>query len=422
MTDYKVITENYIKENAFCMLKNASGVFRYPFVVPGAGYESDLWDWDSFWSSYALIDITEYFKDVKDFDYETRRNEVERHAKGNILNFLDRIEPDGFIPGTVTSSGLFADYFIKRHREGKTVNQCKPVLFLQAAKIGETYGGFDWFDAEKLSGYLDYYRKEQYHSVSGLYFWKNDVMIGIDNNPAVFGRPECSSGDLFLNCFMYAELLAANEVLSEVKSPKSEKYKEWAEELGQAIETLLYNEKDGFYYSADISVRDTSDNIFHKGMKPFWKVLPIKIKMWSGFLPAALGVCSGERARKSAVHCFDEDFICPCGIRTLSKDERMYNTESTSNPSNWLGPVWIVANYCAFKALKNAGENELAASIVKRTVTLLGKDIESSGHMSESYIPETGERMMHNGFLNWDCLVISMLKEQECEPGTILKE
>ena len=100
----------------------------------------------------------------------------------------------------------------------------------------------------------------------------------------------------------------------------------------------------------------------------------------------------------------------------------MYNTESTSNPSNWLGPVWIVANYCAFKALKNAGENELAASIVKRTVTLLGKDIESSGHMSESYIPETGERMMHNGFLNWDCLVISMLKEQECEPGTILKE
>lgn len=421
MTDYKQITENYIKENAFCMLKKASGVFRYPFVVPGTGYESDLWDWDSFWSSYALIDITEYFKGFKDFDYETRRKQVEEHAKGNILNFLDRIETDGFIPGTVTSSGLFSDYFIKGHREGKTVNQCKPCLFAQALKIGETYGGFDWLDVEKLSKYLDYYKTEQFNSDSGLYFWKNDVMIGIDNNPAVFGRPECSTGDLFLNCFMYAELLAAYKVLSAVHSIKAETYKKQAEELKNAIETLLYDEKDKFYYSADLLVKDTSDSIFHKGMKPFWKVLPIKIKMWSGFLPAALGICTSERAKASALHCFDEDFICSYGIRTLSKYEKMYNTESTSNPSNWLGPVWIVANYCAFKALINAGEQELASSMVEKTITLLGKDIEESGHMSESYIPETGEKMMHNGFLNWNCLVVSMMKEQGLKPGEPFK-
>ena len=30
--------------------------------------------------------------------------------------------------------------------------------------------------------------------------------------------------------------------------------------------------------------------------------------------------------------------------------------------------------------------------------------------MSESYVPETGEPMMWGGFLNWNCLVGSMIK------------
>ncbi len=411
MTDYRNITETYIRENAFCMLKKASGVFRYPFVVPGAGYEADLWDWDSYWSGYALTDIVEYFRNDKAFDYKEKRKLTEEHTKGNILNFMDKAEPDGFIPGTVTSAGLFSDYFVKRHREGKTVNQCKPFLFASALKISETYGGFDWFDAEKLSEYLDYYRREQYHPATGLYFWKNDVMIGIDNNPAVFGRPECSTGDVFLNSFMYAELIAAYKSLKAVFSPKADKYLAWAEELKNAIETYLYDERDGFYYSADLTVKDRSDEIFHKGMKPFWNALPIRIRMWSGFLPAALGIGTAERIGRTAKHYLDEDFNCPAGIRTLASSERMYNTESTSNPSNWLGPVWIVANYCVFRALKNAGESRLAADLVKKTVDLLGRDIEESGKMSESYLPETGERMMYNGFLNWDCLVISMLAE-----------
>ena len=33
--------------------------------------------------------------------------------------------------------------------------------------------------------------------------------------------------------------------------------------------------------------------------------------------------------------------------------------------------------------------------------------------MSESYVPETGEPMMYGGFLNWDVLVINMIKDYE---------
>lgn len=50
-----------------------------------------------------------------------------------------------------------------------------------------------------------------------------------------------------------------------------------------------------------------------------------------------------------------------------------------------------------------------------KTVRLLNMDIGKTGHMSESCIPETGEPMMYSGFLNRDCLAVSMIRELEEE-------
>lgn len=38
----------YIREHAFDMLKEGGGVFQYPFINPGAGYDFNLWDWIRF--------------------------------------------------------------------------------------------------------------------------------------------------------------------------------------------------------------------------------------------------------------------------------------------------------------------------------------------------------------------------------------
>ena len=89
----------------------------------------------------------------------------------------------------------------------------------------------------------------------------------------------------------------------------------------------------------------------------------------------------------------------------------MYNTENSSNPSNWLGAVWIVVQYCVFKGLLRAGLRDRAEDVLARTYRVLARDIRKNGHMSESYVPETGEPMMYGGFLNWDCLPVSMQKE-----------
>ena len=72
--------------------------------------------------------------------------------------------------------------------------------------------------------------------------------------------------------------------------------------------------------------------------------------------------------------------------------------------------MWIVASYCVFDGLMKCGYLELAKELADRTVTLLGKDIQANHRMSESYVPETGEPMMWGGFLNWNCLVGSMIK------------
>ena len=51
--DQKIVLE-YIRAHAFDMLKEGGGVFRYPFIDPGAGYAFNLWDWDSFWSAKSF--------------------------------------------------------------------------------------------------------------------------------------------------------------------------------------------------------------------------------------------------------------------------------------------------------------------------------------------------------------------------------
>ena len=40
-------------------------------------------------------------------------------------------------------------------------------------------------------------------------------------------------------------------------------------------------------------------------------------------------------------------FDAPYGIRSLSRLEKMYDVRATSNPSNWLGPIWVNANFPA---------------------------------------------------------------------------
>ena len=105
----------------------------------------------------------------------------------------------------------------------------------------------------------------------------------------------------------------------------------FAESLKTAINDHMFDEKDGIYYSLDIAVKTNQKYIFHRGLGVCWKGLPIKIRFWACFLPMAFGISDERQSRLLVKHITDESVSCAYGIRTLAKDEKMFNEEIQTN-------------------------------------------------------------------------------------------
>ena len=87
----------------------------------------------------------------------------------------------------------------------------------------------------------------------------------------------------------------------------------------------------------------------------------------------------------------------------------MYSLARSGNPSNWLGPIWIITNYLVWKGLKNYGYKPKADHLADKTVQLLASDLTTSGSLNEYYDPDTGAPLSHQGFVDWNMLVLEMI-------------
>lgn len=175
----------------------------------------------------------------------------------------------------------------------------------------------------------------------------------------------------------------------------------------------MWDEYTGLFYSQDLIVKTNRTEIFHHGLGAFWKSMPLKIKFWGCYLPLMCGIADQRQAERMVKEYFDSPIFSPYGIRTLSKDEKMYNLEPSGNPSNWLGAIWTVSNYTLFSGMRRYGYFEEAEKIKNSTLEYLSADIIKTGAMSESYHPDTGSPFLHNGFLSWNCLAASIILESE---------
>ena len=110
-------------------------------------------------------------------------------------------------------------------------------------------------------------------------------------------------------------------------------------------------------------------------------------------------------------------FNAPYGVRSLSKMEKMYDVRATSNPSNWLGPIWINANYMTFRGLVRYGYNDEARKLVEKTIKVIGMDYEQHKILHEFYLPESGTPVMNAGFQDWNYLVLNMIAWYEGNPS-----
>lgn len=427
--DKEKLLFEYIEKNVEKVLKEPRDFIRYPFIDPGSVYDGNVWDWDTYWSVYGLLPLADRFQN------QALKEKIVTHAKGNIFNFLDHQLEDGYIPMMIEVAQWKEPYLNMRHKEGKLMNMHKPFLCQQICLISDFIKDYSWVTKEmvsQLNRYFTCYEKYYYMENCGLFVWCDDIMIGMDNDPASFGRPRFSTANIFLNSFMTMELSCMVKILQEKereteKTEKQETKEQETEQeyresvlyytgkrqnLIQAIQQECWDERDKFFYSVDVDIKTRDYDWFHKGLGVFWNSLPIRIKTWSCFLPLLAGIATKEQAENISEAWRDEESLgSPYGIMTLDKRERMFDLSATNNPSNWLGPIWLVANYAVFRGLLNYGYKEEARMMYEKTIELLGRDLEQTGSLHEYYNPFTGEPIMNGGFINWNILALNMFDE-----------
>ncbi len=386
----------YAKKNYKKMFREPEGNLVYKHIVPGSMYSNSLWDWDSWLVDIALRQFAED-KDI--YPYE----------QGCIMNFLHYVQEDGRTPIVIFPGHMTPNVF----KKGKDTNIHKPCLAQHAAFIVKSHNGdAEWLRPHfgKLTRFIDWYMENSRHTPTGLYFWIDDSTIGVDNDPSTFYRPDKSSANILLNCFMYKELLATCYIGDKL-GENTDKYRAEAENLKAAIQEHCWDEKDGMYYSCDINLRpvDPKEGL-HSGAPRHWDCLIQRLGSWSGFLAMWAGIATPEQAERMVKeNLLDQKaFWAPAGVRTLSKYEKMYVIKESGNPSCWLGPVWGISNYMVFRGLVKYGFNAEAAELANKNISLLATDISDSGELHEYYDPESGRPIMNPGFQNWNLLSLNM--------------
>ncbi len=407
---------DYFRDSAPGLLRQPSGFLQFPSIspsLPGKQYSAELWDWDTLWTArglFALADAT---------GNKALAQKVAEHAKGSLLNFTLHQTADGRLP-IMLSSEIQNPDFIPFSTPDK--NQAKPVMAQLALLVADRTGDAGWcrpiFD-QLLRFHESWLAHNE--SASGLLVWSNDVATGNDNDPTTFGRPPFSSANLLLNCLFFQDCKAALELSRRMKRPADEqkRLQQRVDRLKAAILQECWDPRDAFFYTVDIQSADHRAELLpeiERGMNMSWQTIPLRIQTFTGFLPLWCGVATAEQAAALIDRNYraDDRFRAPFGVRTLSRLERMYALDASSNPSNWLGPVWIVSNYLVWKALSAYGYPREAQELAGKTLKLLAMTLEKDGSLNEYYHPDTGAALSHKGFMDWSLLSLEMIGQGVC--------
>lgn len=399
----------FLSENSKLMLRPSNGVLVHSYIDPGGPYSENLWDWDSYWAAVSLFSVAEKLND-KDM-----LQKVKEHALGSLLNFFEVQGKDGSLPILMSAKDI--DWFDSI--DNPQNNMAKPVqaLFLELLDNNQAVTPEI---AKELLGKIKLVaecRNKRYrHEGSGLLVWANDIAIGIDDDPTVWGRPDFSGAHIYYNSFLAMDLEAATKLAKKFAPELVEYFYAEYKKITHAINTYSWDKRDQWYYSCDVQCRQNlrPHRYFpplNTYLEPFWKVMPLRVRGFSGLLPLVAKIASKEQAAEVVKTLLDPtEFWCDYGIRTMSKNEDRFYEDKLfrGNPSNWLGPVWIVSSYLAYRALKNYGYNAEAHLLTENTFKMLADDCNKSGCMHEYYSPEDGHPISGPGFLNWNLLAFCM--------------
>ncbi|HSC53447.1 MAG TPA: trehalase family glycosidase [Phnomibacter sp.] len=412
------VIKKYLFEDYKQMFKKPEGALLFPYITPGSkSYATVLWDWDSWLSNIALRQI------LQDQGTAADKSEAVVYEQGCVLNYLAYTDtPDGYMPMMVEK---ISDPAKIKPSDIYSTNMHKPVIAQHAAFITKmNNGSAEWLREKfnRMQAFVYNYQTHHYNKATGLFFWQDDLAIGVDNDPSTFFRPNRSSASIFLNCLMYKELKAMAYLSGRLKLDKiAVQYEKDADTLKEAIQKNCWDEKDGFYYSVDLNLRPISNEpqiifgtkmVLHEGMPRTYDGLIQRFGVWSGFMTMWAGIATPEQAKRMVAENYmdTKTFNAQYGIRTLSKLEKMYSLKASINPSNWLGPIWGISNYMTYRGLLKYGYKKEAKELACKTIMLFGNDFKKNGALHEYYNPDNGEPIMNKGFQNWNYLVLNMIE------------
>lgn len=403
----------YFGRTAPQLLRPAEGILAHPSIacsLPGKRYATQLWDWDTYWTTRGLFRLAAISND------SALRKKVGEHAVGSFLNFFDHQSEAGRV--AIMLEVNHADPFgTLRPDRPKSQNQAKPVFGQLARLIADQLGSVDWL-APRFDQLLRFYASwiSENQSAIGLLVWGNDVAIGNDNDPTTYGRPFFSSANLLLNCLFYEDLKAAADLAGRLNRPADQqRLANQARAQAERIRKYCWDPRDQYYYTVDVQCTDHRRELIptvKPGMAMSWQCLPLRLQTFTGFLPLWCGLAAPDQA-KSLVqtnYLADDRLRGNWGVRSLSSRESMYCLDYSSNPSNWLGPVWIIVNYFVWQGLKNYGFQKEADNLADQTLRLLSADLTRNGSLNEYYHPDTGMALSHKGFMDWNLLVLEMIQ------------
>ena len=402
----------YFSQVAPQLLRPPQGILSRPNIspsLPGRQYSATLWDWDTLWTTRGLLRLA-----TLTADRELRRRIVD-HAEGSLLIFLDHQAASGRVPMLIATDDPDPLNCLAPAPAPNHHNQAKPVLGQLALLVADERGDAAWL-APHFEKLLRFHASwtDNNSSPVGLLVWGDDVAIGNDNDPTTFGRPFFSSANLLLNTLFLEDLKAAAELARRLgRADDHARLTGQADALGGAIRQHCWDARDSFFYTVDTQCVDKRAELikFPRGMDMSWHCLPLKVQTFTGFLPLWCGIATPKQAAAlvKTNYLADQRFRGDWGVRSLSALEPMYGMDFSSNPSNWLGPVWIIADYLVWRALGNYGFDAAARDLADKTVKLLAADLAAHGSLNEYYHPDTGAPLSYPGFIDWNLLVLEMV-------------
>jgi putative isomerase len=402
----------YVHGAAPSLLRPPKGILAHPSIAlsaPGLPYSEAMWDWDTLISAEGLLACAKLSGDAALHD------RIVEHTRGSWLNFVERQSPEGRLPIMVAEADGDPFRCLEVAPRPNHRNQAKPVFGAMARLVADETGDVTWLAPhfDKLLAFYDAWTRDNLTGL-GLLVWGDDVAIGNDNDPATFGRPFFSSANLLLNTLYNLDLRAAADLARRLgRTADAESLDARAEAVAEAIRTWCWDPRDRFFYTVDVQCVDKRAELikYPRGMDMSWRCLPMRIQSFTGFLPLWAGIATQEQADALVRSAWlaDDRFRAEWGARSLSNLETMYELVFSSNPSDWLGPVWPIVNHVIWRGLERYGFAAEAADLADRAIRLMATGLEAQGAFNEYYHPDTGSPMSHVGYMDWNMLVLEML-------------